>query len=273
MAALAAAFLAGWIARAPERAMPEVVVRWVRGPTRTREVVSRADRPTATCLADDEVGIALLGLPDDVALGPPATESACRARIELAAALATARQLDEMGRPRAFPDDLPERYREATVVAVAQRVERACPHVDLRRIDCAEAPCLALFVRPAGTSGAVACPAWREAWPDESTTSSDGVLVRPDGERLAYELVGPRIPDELLPPDPAPRDERPFVWGDNGMKRLLQRGAEARDDLIGELGARELTFDEQQADELQFWRDLAEAGDEGAAQVLELLEQ
>src|SRR5688500_18543057 len=97
--AVAAGFLAGWVARQPARAVPEVVVRLVRGPAQRVEIAEGwADPVTPACADQDRVAMALLGLLDDVPLDPPATETACRARIALATAMTTARQLDQVGR-------------------------------------------------------------------------------------------------------------------------------------------------------------------------------
>lgn len=269
--AIFAGFLLGWVARQPERVVPETVVRLVAGPPEVVEIpLVRQDPPSDACLAEDRMALAMLALPSDVPVGPPATESACRARIELAAALGTARQLDQIGRPRPFPADLPEKYREAGFTAVVQKVLAECPDIglELHKVDCAEFPCLASFV---GSQSPVSCDAWRAEYGDLHSMSSH-VLVGADGERFVTQLVGPHVPDAFAPPDPdPPSEDGPFAEG-NGMKRLTQRGRDAREAIIADLGARELTVEEQRDDKRAALRESAKDNPEGTAWMLEKLE-
>jgi hypothetical protein len=232
-----------------------------------------ADPVTDACADQDRVAIALLGLPDDVPLDPPATEAACRARVELAAALTTARQLDEIGRPRPFPPDLPDKYREPMVTEVARKVVLTCPELglDLRRVDCSEFPCLAFFVGSEQVNP-TRCSTWVDVY-GGGVTNSSGVLVGADGERLHYNLVGPGIPQDLVPPEPQPEPEDGMFVQSNGMKRLRARGQEAREEVMAAYGARELTEAEKREDSRDFWGRLADEGDEGAQKMLEMLEK
>lgn len=267
--AIGVGFVVGWWARQPAEPVPEVVVRLVEGPARVERAETCADPVSLSCADQDRLALALLGFPDDVPLDPPATETACRARIALAAALTTARQLDAVGRPQPLPPDLPEKYREAAFTAVVRKVVATCPELDrdLRGVDCSEFPCMALFVG-SGRRSAASCDAWRDTYGDGQTTSN-GVLVGPGGERVHYELVGPFVPPEFSPSEPEPSSE--MVWG-NGMKRLTSRWQDARDEVIADFGARELTEAEQRDDQRRFWQDQVDQGDEGAARMLEMME-
>jgi hypothetical protein len=263
----------GWVARQPAEPVPEIVLRTIRQPIRVEVPAACADPVTTACLDQDRVALALIGFPEDVPLAPPATEAACRARIALATALATARQLDQVGRPEPFPADLPEKYREETIRAVTERMVESCPELglDLRKVDCAEFPCLALFVQPADREGPAACPAWREVWGVGQMGSND-TLIGPDGQELAYALMGPVLPEEFFPHRPEKLPGGQIAWS-NGMKRMMQRGQEARDEVIAELGARERTEAEQRDEQRRHLQEAADEGDEDAAQMLEMLEQ
>ena len=270
--AIFAGFLLGWVARQPERVVPETVVRLVAGPPEVVEIpLVRQDSPSDACLAEDRVALAMLALPPDVPVPPPATESACRARIELAAALGTARQLDQIGRPVPFPANLPEKYREAAFTAVVEKVLAECPELglDLHKVDCTEFPCMASFV---GSKSPVSCEAWRAEYGDVHSMSSH-VLVGADGERFSMQLVGPHVPEDIVPPEPQPMSEDGQIrWG-NGMIRHQQRGRDAREEIMADLGARELTDAEKREDERAFWREAAANDPDGAGRMLERLEK
>ena len=272
--AIGVGLVIGWVLREPTEPVPERVVRTVRRAVRVDVPGDCADPVTPACADEERVALALLGFPDDVPLAPPETETECRARIALATALGTARQLDQVGRPEPFPPDLPDAYREAAITAVAEQVVETCPELglDLRKVDCSEFPCLALFVHPADREGPASCPAWREAYGDAQTTSN-GTLVGPDGAELVYELMGPAPPPKFLIRELAQQsDDEPFVQS-NGMKRLMQRGRTAQDEIIAELGARERTEAEKHDQLRRFWQMQVDEDNPFAAQMLEALDE
>jgi hypothetical protein len=236
-------------------------------------VATDDDRPTEECTREDRVALATLALAPEAAVGAPATESACRARIELASAIGTTHQLARIGRPTPFPDGLPEQYREAGFGRVARVVVSACPelHADLRKVDCSEFPCLALYVQPSDAPDPSSCSAWSDAFHETGVTSSSGVLVGEDGERLRFSLMGPKLPEGFEPP-PDPPLEVEDVPMSNAMARLRQRGQDARDEVIDALGAREMTEAEQRDVQRAFWSEAAKT-DPRAATMLDNLEE
>jgi hypothetical protein len=94
----------------------------------TRSTLARA----AACLA-----LAWGGWMAHAALSPPerAPQPSCEV-IERA--------------PEPFPSDLDPRAAADAFVAPAERVGERCPGVELGAVDCAEYPCVVVYVRPAG---------------------------------------------------------------------------------------------------------------------------
>jgi hypothetical protein len=253
--------------------VPEVITRFVRSPGAVDVSDGCADPVTDACASDHRVAMALVGFPDDeVPLAPPATETACRAQIDLATAMATAAQLEKAGRPVPLSDELPEKYKRAGLEAVAREVVRTCPELGLTfvRMDCDDYPCMALFTGRAKSTPTL-CPAWHDVY-GGSTINSGGTLVDAEGERFWYSLIGSGPPEGTpgVPPSDIDPDE-PFAehpW----MRRVKTRGETARDEVMAATGARELTDAEKRDDQRAGWRRLSASGNEGAAKMLEMME-
>jgi hypothetical protein len=265
-ALLAAAFALGWRfgrgadaaalplpSDPPSPGAPRVDVRWR----------AAQDPVTPACAAQERLAVGLLGLPPDVPLDPPVTEAACQGRITLTTAMFTAHQLDVNGRPEPFPADLPDDYREAAITRLAHDTAAACPHLALQRVDCTEFPCLALFVYRTGEPGPSKCQLWQDRYGTSLTTTNDD-LVGPDGSGITYAFIGPTVP--AAAPEPQHRGVS------NAAKRMHQRGNAAREQVIAATGAREQTDKELFDSQLAFWRERAREGQEGADDMVEMLE-
>lgn len=268
---LGVGLVAGWLARVPDAPVPEQVIRWVYAPgeVRTEEAIQRPALASAECLRQRVVALAMLGVGPDVPLEEPATEAECRAQIDLAAAIETTRQIEREGRPQPFTDDVPEKYRESAVTAVVRRVAEACPDLGLRRVDCSEYPCMAWFVGGPDAKEPWRCEPWVDAYGSGGATSSS-TMIDADGQRLRSYGVGPYDPDRAREPDPMDVDS---ACMSNETSRLTSRYQAEREALAAELGARELTTAEQREEQLAFWQQRADEGNEGAAQMIEMMKQ
>jgi hypothetical protein len=270
---LGAGLVAGWLARSPDAPVPEQVIRWIRAPgeVRTEVEVQHPARASAACLHQRVAALAWLGVKPDVGLETPATEPECRAQLDLAAAVATARQLEREGRPEPFTDDVPEKYREAAVTEVVKEVVEACPELGLtlRRVDCSEYPCMAWFVGEPDSEEPWRCKPWVDAYGAGGATSSH-TLIDADGQRFRTYGLGPYDPERERSPDPMEIDSSCMS---NESARMTSRYQAEMDALASDLGARERTTVEQHEDELASLQRRAAAGDERAAQAFEVLKE
>lgn len=203
------------------------------------------------------------GPPPAVDACPPCDDgdlASCQQQLAVATGILDAQQREAVGTPVPFPDDLPDAYRPETFEANVRRGLQECPGtgLELAFVDCSEYPCFAWF----GGDDVWAlrrCPWWAERYTNPAIDQASGSLITATGERR-YTGLGERPPGGHDPLD------------DNAMQRFQLRNQEAVDLLQEAWDARELTDQERDDRMVGFWRERAQAGDEGAERMLEMLE-
>lgn len=202
--------------------------------------------------------------PVDVATCPPCDDDAleaCRRALEATEALAKMQEVQHSGTPTPFPDDLPDAFRPEPFAAnVAQAVEE-CGVTPPEFVACEEYPCFVAFSGEGARDTLKSCDWWNERYPQQAVSFANGNIFTEDGPQ-GYELVG----------EWAPGVESP-LGRDNHHKRFQVRIEEMRLELMARWDGYEPTEEEELAARIAFWQRLADEGEEGAARMVEMLQQ
>jgi hypothetical protein len=213
-------------------------------------IVGRWSAPDA--VVDARLAVKPAECPVCPAAAVPTTD--CETDLATAVAMLEAFQ-PKPREPTPFPEDLPAAFTPEGFRANVQAAVRAC-ELDLAvlDVDCSEYPCFAIFEPTGERTDLKGCSWWGERYPVPGVARANGSIRTDDGDR-GYLVHGEWPPD------------RPIPTESHGLVRF----AEIRERLMGEWDGRELTPEEKNARNREFWQRLADEGNEGAKQMLQML--
>ncbi len=207
-----------------------------------------AGRWSSPALPQAPVAAPVVADPPVRAAAPPATLPDCQQQLALALGVLEAAEIERMGTPVPFPEDLAEELRPENFERNVRDAVAACPDADVRlaRIDCEEYPCMAFFSQPNGGSNRAAddlrnCAAWQERFGTGGGQASYAYMA--DDGVHSYLVATPSALGEAS--------------DDNGGRRFVLRHEEGRAELLPEWDGRELTELEALDHLISLWRENA----------------
>ncbi len=184
----------------------------------------------------------------------------CETKLSLAEGILRAQEHEKIGDPVPFPDDLPEHYRpEGFEDAVRHVLDECAPtSVALHHVDCSEYPCMVFFRQPRGSYNHAMeslgeCTLWTEQFGRSATSGNNHFIT--DAGIVEYSYASPMPGDQWL--------------GDENLgKRVELRAESGREQLMADVGGRELTDLEKVDFSISFFREVG-----GADDMVEMLEE